>query len=867
MSIQNQSFRTILYWLMLVTIVLFGLVFKSAADAEVALPGPILLGEQPRGIAINAGTNQAVVTNEKSNTVSIVDLGTQTVLSVIPVGTAPKGVAVDRNKNLALIGNSKDDTVSIIDLNQFNVVATVPVGKSPEGMAINSSTHRAAVANRLDHTISVLDLNARQVIATVPAGMEPVDVAILEAPAHPGLALVINSGDRNIAVIDFSTFEVTRTIALEKKPSSIDVNPNSGLAVATNVQENSITVLNTQTGQASIIPVGKHPIDTAIDTLGNRALVICDEDRTLVLVDLNAEEIVATFDLNKLPKGVAVNDLTGVAAVIDDKTDSLTLIQLPVAPGLPKVAIASPADNAVLNASPVTVTGTVTNSTDVTVNGVAASVSGSSFSASVHLVEGRNAITAIAADSSGRTASCTITVTLATNATITGRVTNALTGLPVPAASVTVTDAANVARIALTATDGVYGISGLAGGAFNGCVEKEGYSPQRFAGSATVGQTTVMDAVLNPIPPVISAISVTEVTVDSARIVWTTDRPADSRVEYGETAAYGSQAADETLSTSHSVLLAGLTRSTIYRFRITSTTPNGASAAAEDGTFKTKAQIGITITSPVDGASLTGQSAMVAGTVTNTSNNETGITVNGIVAPSAAGRFAVSHIPLTAGENTITVRAVDSEGTLATQSITVHAIASVHYIGIRANPESGTAPLEIKLRIGGSFGITNPSIVPTGPGPVDQLASADPDEYIYRMTTEGIYLFTVVAAGPDGILYQDTVSVAVLSATRIDALLRAKWEGMKEALSNQDIEAATSYFASHARETYKRLLEGLKPLLPQIAEELNRTAVDRISIKNNVAIYEIIVSRNGTAFSFQLQFIRDDDGVWKIFKY
>ena len=866
MSIQDQSCRNILPVFMLMAFMLLGLVFKGPCQAEVDVPGPILLGEQPRGIAIHNATNRAVVTNEKSNTVSIVDLSTQTVLSVVPVGNGPKGVAIDVNKNLALIGNSKDGTVSILDLGTFNVVATVPVGKSPEGMAIDSSTHLAAVANRLDRTVSVLDLNARQVIATVPAGMEPVDVAILEANDQPGLALVINSVDYNVAVIDFGTFARTRTLALEKKPSSIDVNSDARLVVATNVQENSITVIDTKTWQTRTIPAGKHPVDAAIDAPGNRALVICDEDRTLVLVDLNTEEIVTTFDLNKLPKGVAVNERTGVAAVIDDKTDSLTLIQLPVAPGLPKVEITLPADNAVLSASPATVAGTVANCVSVTVNGIAASAGGGFFSASVSLVEGQNTLTAIAADGYGRTASSTITVTLATNAVITGKITNALTGLPVASASVSITDAAGVTRTAVTDGAGAYRIAGIAVGAFTGNIAREGYTPFSFAESAAMGQTVAVDAALSPIPPRVSAITVTDVTSDSARVRWTTDRPADSLVEYGETSAYGGQAADAILTTSHGLLLTGLTPSKTYRFRVASKAANGASAVSADSAFKTKAQIGITITSPVDGASIAGQSAMVAGNVTNTSSNETGVTVNGIVAAVTGGRFAASHVPLTAGANTINVRAVDSEGTAAAASVTVDAVETPHYISVTASPEAGTAPLEATLRIGGSFSITNPVISPTGPGLVEQLAGSSPDAYRYRMTTEGIYFYTARAIGPDNNVYEDTVAVTVLSASHLDALLRAKWDGMKSSLLSGNIDDAMNYFAVGTQGEYRKKFTGLGS--SDIYEIFSTISdIELGKAYGQAAVCRAIRVEAAGAYSYPLTFIMDGNGIWKIFRF
>ncbi|MBI5748392.1 MAG: fibronectin type III domain-containing protein, partial [Nitrospinae bacterium] len=77
------------------------------------------------------------------------------------------------------------------------------------------------------------------------------------------------------------------------------------------------------------------------------------------------------------------------------------------------------------------------------------------------------------------------------------------------------------------------------------------------------------NAALSPIPPTISNINVTNITINSATITWTTDQPSDSLVEYGETTLYGQLLADSTLTTNHSVTLTGLTMGTTYHFRVT----------------------------------------------------------------------------------------------------------------------------------------------------------------------------------------------------------------------------------------------------------------------------------------------------------
>jgi hypothetical protein len=281
----------------------------------------------------------------------------------------------------------------------------------------------------------------------------------------------------------------------------------------------------------------------------------------------------------------------------------------------------------------------------------------------------------------------------------------------------------------------------------------------------------------------------------------------------------------------------------------------------------TVSKIDITITSPAEGASVTGSSVMVEGTVNNSFGNETGITVNRMNIASLSGNtFAVNRVPLIEGVNTITVTAVDTIGTTATKSITVNATTAANYIRLTAYPESSMAPMGVNLRINGSFSIVNPVITPQGPATVEQLVSDNPDEYKYRIATEGLYYFTAQVTGPDNNVYQDTVAVTALSP-QIDALLRGKWEEMKSALSNQDINGAVLNFVSDTQANYNKLFTGLKSVLPSYVAELYTTQVDLISIEDNKATYRISVTRNGTALSFHLLFIQDYNGIWKIWKY
>src|SRR5215475_12939295 len=67
------------------------------------------------GLAGDAKAYKAYVSNEKSNTISVIDTAERKVVGTIKVGQRPRGIAITRDQKYVLVAVGDDDTIQMID--------------------------------------------------------------------------------------------------------------------------------------------------------------------------------------------------------------------------------------------------------------------------------------------------------------------------------------------------------------------------------------------------------------------------------------------------------------------------------------------------------------------------------------------------------------------------------------------------------------------------------------------------------------------------------------------------------------------------------------------------------------------------------
>ncbi len=145
--------------------------------------------------------------------------------------------------------------------------------------------------------------------------------------------------------------------------------------------------------------------------------------------------------------------------------------------------------------------------------------------------------------------------------------------------------------------------------------------------------------------PVISGVAATGITDTSVIIVWFTDAPADSSLEYGLTTNYGFVSAyDNTMVTAHSVAISDLMAQNTYHYKVKSRDASGLWSETPDYTFTTGVDMG---SDPPQILFLTPGEPTSSGTTISWSTNEMAISHVEYGLTEKDGKYDFSTAPST----------------------------------------------------------------------------------------------------------------------------------------------------------------------------------------------------------------------------
>src|SRR3546814_18880632 len=120
-----------------------------------------------------AGAMTIFVSNEKGNSITVIDGDTMEVTATVDVGNRPRGIALSEDNSLLYICVGDDDHIEVLDTESLEVVDTLPSGPDPELLVISPDGPRLYAANEGHNMSTVAGLKGGEAIAGIPVGAQP----------------------------------------------------------------------------------------------------------------------------------------------------------------------------------------------------------------------------------------------------------------------------------------------------------------------------------------------------------------------------------------------------------------------------------------------------------------------------------------------------------------------------------------------------------------------------------------------------------------------------------------------------------------------------------------------------------------------
>jgi hypothetical protein len=279
-----------------------------------------------------------------------------------------------------------------------------------------------------------------------------------------------------------------------------------------------------------------------------------------------------------------------------------------------------------------------------------------------------------------------------------------------------------------------------------------------------------------PNPLSVSGVQALAPTTSSFQVDWSTNIAANSAVDYGTSASYGSSTpVNSSMVTSHQVALSGLAIGTLYHFRVRSTDANNVTATSGDVTFATTADTTpptVSITSPAANATLSGNVNVDVTATDNVAVQNVQLKIDnanyGAAVASGPYVIPVNTGTLSNGNHILTAVATDTSNNSATSSavtVKVNNVAAIPSI-TSLSPTSGVVGTSVTIN-GANFGATQGTSTVTFGGVAAATTSWSATSIVAPVpagATTGNVVVTVGGAASNGLSFTVTVPSPSISS-------------------------------------------------------------------------------------------------------
>jgi YVTN family beta-propeller protein/adhesin HecA-like repeat protein len=283
-------------------------------------------GSNPIAVAVNPLSNMIYVANNGSSNITVINGATNTASTVTdPNAISPIAIALNPITNMVYVANSESNNLTVINGASNTLVGSVGVGNIPAAVVVNPATNMVYVANRASNNVTVVNGANNRVAATVGTGTSPASLALDTAT---NVVYAANNGSNNLSVISGASNTVTATVPAGTSPTAVTVNPVTGTVYVANNGSSSVTVVNGANNTVTAtVTVGNSPVAVAADATTNQIYVVDNTSNNVTVIDGVSNTTATVADPNAIaPAAVAVDPVTNTVYTANNGSSNVTVI-------------------------------------------------------------------------------------------------------------------------------------------------------------------------------------------------------------------------------------------------------------------------------------------------------------------------------------------------------------------------------------------------------------------------------------------------------------------------------------------------------------------------------------------------------------
>ncbi|MDL5158960.1 Ig-like domain-containing protein [Actinomycetospora termitidis] len=255
----------------------------------------IPVGDYPLDVAMSSdGSRAYVISNSRTNNVSVIDTATGTVITTLAVGQYPRAIKLSPDGAHAYVID-QGGVLSIIDT-ATNTVTSVAVAPNAAQMVLSPDGSRLYLQHIGGNTLTVIDTTTGTVIATPPVGQ--VVTGMLTSPDGRRLYVTTITNGYNVLVFDTSTNSLLQTIPIGGGAMrDMAISPDGTRVYIANNNTGQVLVVDTTTGTvaSALVDVGLGAGDLQLSADGRRLYIANSQTGVVTVYNTTSKSVIATI--------------------------------------------------------------------------------------------------------------------------------------------------------------------------------------------------------------------------------------------------------------------------------------------------------------------------------------------------------------------------------------------------------------------------------------------------------------------------------------------------------------------------------------------------------------------------------------------